>query len=172
MSRSGYSDGDDCDSEAMLRMYGWQANVQRCIGGRKGQAFMWELYLALEAIPSRQLVRSTLIDSAGQVCSLGSVAVMRGMEIPERWISNGEDDPDDYEFAEAMGPLFGLKDMLAREVMYRNDDAGESHYIDNGLAYGRLGERYNPARETRRETPAERWQRVRDWVVSELKGIP
>lgn len=172
MSRSGYVDGDGGDEHDSLRMYGWQANVQRCINGRAGQAFMWELYLSLEAIPSRQLVRSTLVDSAGQVCSLGSVAVTRHMAIPERWISSGEDDPDDYEFAEAMGPLFGLKDMLAREVMFQNDDNGDSHYIDNGLAYGRLGEHYSPSRETRRETPAERWQRMRDWVVSELKGIP
>lgn len=175
MSRSGYVDGDGGDEHDTLRMYGWQANVQRCINGRAGQAFMWELYLSLEAIPTRQLVRSTLIDSAGQVCSLGSVAVKRGMQIPERWVSNGEDCPDDYEFAEAMGPLFGLKDMLAREVMYQNDEAGDCHYLDNGLAYGRLGETWSPvnaARETRRENPGERWQRVRDWVASNLNGIP
>lgn len=172
MSRSGYSDGDDCDSDAMLRMYGWQANVQRCIGGRKGQAFMWELYLSLEAIPKRELITGALIDHNGGVCSLGSVAVSRRMDVPAQWKSTPDSEPDDYEFAQAMGPLFGLKDMLTREVMYINDDDGSHHYVDNGLTYGRIGETYNPSRETRRETPAERWQRVRDWVVSELKGIP
>ena len=49
MSRSGYSDGDCDDNESMLRMYGWQANVRRCIAGRKGQSLLWELYQALEA---------------------------------------------------------------------------------------------------------------------------
>lgn len=175
MSRSGYSDGDDCDSDAMLRMYGWQANVQRCIGGRKGQAFMWELYQSLEALPKKELITGALVDTNTQsVCSLGAVAVHRGMSIPAEFCTTGapDDEPDEFEFAQAMGPLFGLKDMLAREVMYINDEEGNHHYIDNGLAYGRLNEQYNPARQTRRETPAERWQRVRDWVVSELKGIP
>jgi hypothetical protein len=172
MSRSGYCDSDGGDEFDSLRCYGWQANVQRCIGGKQGQRFMWELYLALEALPKRELITKALIDQSGGVCSLGSVAILRGMQIPIEWTATVDSEPDDYEFAEAMGPLFGLKDMLAREVMYQNDDAGESHYIDNGLAYGRLSEIYNPCRETRLETPAERWQRVRNWVVSNLGGIP
>lgn len=61
MSRSGYIDSDGGDEGDALRVYGWQANVKRCVNGRKGQAFMWELYLSLEAISSRQLVKSTLI---------------------------------------------------------------------------------------------------------------
>ena len=38
MGRSGYTDDDDSDY-GTLRMYGWQANVRRCIFGRKGQGW-------------------------------------------------------------------------------------------------------------------------------------
>src|SRR6185312_1184289 len=73
VSRSGYTDGE-CDStEDFLRMCGWNANVRRCIAGRHGQAFMWELYQALEALPERKLIRGALEDG-GAYCSLGAVA--------------------------------------------------------------------------------------------------
>ena len=48
MSRSGYTESDgDYDT---LRVEGWRANVRRCLEGCAGQAFLWELYLALEAM--------------------------------------------------------------------------------------------------------------------------
>lgn len=170
MSRSGYQDCDGGDEFDNLRACGWQANVQRCISGRKGQAFMWELYLALEALPTRELITKALIDQSGGVCSLGSVAVFRGMTIPDDWKATADSEPDDYEFAEAMGPLFGLKDMLAREVMYQNDDSGEPRFVDDGSRV--WNKPWQPHREQRPENASERWHRVRDWVVSELKGIP
>ncbi len=114
---------------------------------------MWELYQALEAIPSRELITRALVDtSTGAMCSLGAVAVQRKLAIPAEFCTTGapDDEPDDYEFAEAMGPLFGIKDMLAREIMYENDECGcRTH-----------------------ELPGERWQRMRRWVVGRLKDIP
>jgi len=165
MSRSGYSDGE-CDStEDFLRMCVWSANVRRCIAGRTGQAFMWELYQALEALPERKLITGSLEDR-GAYCSLGAVALARGVEIPQDL--RGPVEEDDYEAAdryEAMGGFFRIKDMLAREIMWQNDDADEVHYVP-GPAKPR---RCEPTRE---ETPEERWQRVREWVVSKLRGIP
>jgi hypothetical protein len=164
MSRSGYSDGD-CDSnEDMLRMYGWQANVRRCMSGRKGQAFMWQLYLALEALPDRALVTGALVDREGSYCALGAVARFRGMEIPEQFRETEEGEPDEYEFASAMGPFLGVKDMLAREVMYHNDDDDDWHEVPGPP------KRYCSLR--RSDNPHERWLRMRAWVVEQLRGIP
>lgn len=164
MSRSGYIDGDG-DTEQMFAVYGWNANVRRCIAGRHGQAFMWELYNALEALPTHELITSGLVDQNGACCSLGAVARYRRMEIPERLRVTEEGEPDDYEFQEAMGPLLGIKNMLAREVMFYNDDADEWHEVP-GPATWRGGAL------SRAETPAERWQRMRAWVVSNLRDIP
>lgn len=166
MSRSGYSDGD-CDStEDFLRMCGWNANVRRCIGGRHGQAFMWELYQALESLPQRSLIQGSL-EHHGAYCSLGAVALARGEEIPEG-LRGTDEDEEDYEIEEryaAMGGFFGIKDMLAREIMWQNDDADCLHYTPGPP------QRHNSL-PTREETPEERWQRVRAWVVSKLRGIP
>jgi hypothetical protein len=174
MSRSGYSDGDCDDTESMLRMYGWQANVRRSIAGRKGQAFMWDLYQALEAMPRHELITGALLDtSTGAVCSLGALAVHRKMPIPPEWCTSGapDDEPDEYEFSQAMGPLFGVKDMVAREIMYENDEGGTWHWDDDGTVCH--GVRHGETRKVRHhELPTERWRRMRDWVVDNLKDIP
>jgi hypothetical protein len=176
MGRSGYQDADDYDdADGALRIYGWRANVRRYILGRQGQAFLWELYQALEALPKHEIVTGALLDtSTGAVCALGAVAVHRKMSIPPEWCTSGapDDEPCEYEFAEAMGPLFGIKDMLAREVMYENDEGDRWHWEDDGTVV-RGGIRYGETRKYRTsDTPAERWQRMRRWVVSHLKGIP
>lgn len=169
MGRSGYIEDGDCDStEDFLRMCGWNANVRRCIAGRTGQAFMWELYHALEALPEHRLIQGALEDH-GAYCSLGAVALARGQEIPaELKASEAEEEEDDYELQErysAMGCFLGIKDMLAREIMYQNDDADTLHYVEGPP-------RRNHGEPLREETPEERWQRVRGWVVRKLKGIP
>ena len=166
MSRSGYSDGDCDDTESFLRMCGWQANVKRCIAGRHGQGFLWELYQALEALPERRLITGAL-EAHGAYCSLGAVAWARGLPIPETL--RGEVDEDlEYELAEmyeGMGHMLGIKDMLAREIMWVNDEDDRLHYVE-----GPPQHRYSEP--TREETPEERWHRVRRWVVTRLKGIP
>lgn len=124
MSRSGYRYRDG-DPEVMLSVYGWNANVRRCIVGRRGQAFMWELYHALHALPERVLITGGLQDQSGTCCSLGAVGRYRGMELPAKFCITDEGEPDDYEFQAAMGPLFGIKEMLAREVMFYNDEADD-----------------------------------------------
>ena len=174
MSRAGYHEVDDCDPEDALRIAGWQANVRRCIAGRKGQALLWELYQALEALPTHEIATGALMDtSTGSVCSLGALAVHRKMAIPPAFCTTGapDDEIDEYEFAEAMGPLFGIKDMLAREIMYENDEGDRWHWEDDGTICH--GVRYGETRKYRTsDTPRERWQRMRRWVVGRLKGIP
>lgn len=171
MSRSGYTDGD-CDSqEDWLRMMGWQANVRRCMAGKNGQAFLWEFYLALESLPERVLIQGGLLDQQGTCCSLGAVARYRAMEVPKEFCITDEGEPDEYEFLEAMGPLFGIKDMLAREIMFENDDGDTWHWPDGSVCHGvPYAQRDTPIRH--HDTPEERWQRMRKWVVSKVRGIP
>jgi hypothetical protein len=168
VSRSGYIDGD-CDPEVMLSMYGWNANVRRCLAGRKGQAFLWELYQALEALPERRLITGGLVDQGGACCSLGAVAIARGIEIPEDLRVTEDGDPDEYEFVDAMGPLLGIKNMLAREVMYQNDECERLHEVP-GPVKSRWGQSHGDL--YRFENDEERWCRMRRWIVSHLKDIP
>lgn len=172
MSRSGYIDYDGGDEFDHFRAAGWSSNVRRCIAGRKGQLLMWQLYLALESLPERALITAALVDRQGSYCTLGALARYRGLTIPDdlKETEDGE-QPDEYEFAEAMGPLFGIKDMLAREVMFENDEADNWHWPDGTVCHGvPYAQRETPIR--REDTPAERWQRMREWVVSQLRGIP
>lgn len=53
-------------------------------------------------------------------------------------------DPEDHE---SVAHLFQIPHALACEVMWVNDEAGRNH-----------------------ETPRERWERVRRWIVGNLKG--
>lgn len=173
MSRSGYieSDGDDYNN---LNIGGWQANVRRCLAGRAGQSFLWELYLALQALPERVLIKGALLDTQGSYCSLGAVARFRGLTIPEELRETVEGDPDDdSDFYEAVTPLLDIKELLAREIMYQNDECDRSRPIGimERHSYGPRGQFWY-SEITRTDTPAERWQRMRKWVVSKLKGIP
>ena len=76
MSRIEYNEMDDTAS--MLRGYAWEANTTRAINGRRGQALLRELEVALVALPSQQLVSGDLVlDDGG--CALGALAVHRTM---------------------------------------------------------------------------------------------
>jgi hypothetical protein len=174
MSRSGYRDYDDGDANDNLRQMGWAANVRRCIAGRVGQAFLWELYLSLGALPKQELITGGLIDSDGACCSLGAVALRRGKEIPPELRVNETEEPEDYELeeaGEAMIAFLDVKDMLGREIMFENDEHDNWHDPDTGVVvYGW------PCKEKRKvrteDTPHERWLRMRRWCVGRLRGIP
>jgi hypothetical protein len=129
MGRAGYVENDDWDSS--IAALGWGPNVRRCLAGKRGQAFLWELYQALEALPRRELITGVLQNSVGGVCALGAVAVARGVEIPPELGAEADED-DEYAFQDALGPLLGIRDMLAREVMYENDECGRWHWAADG----------------------------------------
>lgn len=172
MSRSGYTESDgDYDTADMLRMYGYQANVNRHIAGRAGQKFLWELYLALEALPKRELITDTLMDKEGAYCALGAVARYRNIAIPAELGTESHDeygDPyDDCDFYDAAASLLNIRDLMAREVMYVNDECGDTHEVP-----GPTTSRYGSAGLWRLENEEERWARMRRWVVSRLKDIP
>lgn len=131
MSRSGYV--DDYDDDETGRQNLWWANVARSIRGKRGQAFLREMAAALDAMPVKELIAEELV-KGGAVCAIGAVAVARRLDVSKL-------DPED---AGGVAETFGISKPLAREIVYENDEPGDS------------------------ETPAARWVRMRKWVSEHL----
>jgi hypothetical protein len=107
MSRSGYS--DDLHQGELNR---YRANVERAIGGKRGQAFLREMATALDAMPVKELIANDVVRSDQSVCAIGSVALARGMNVAEL------DVHDRHDVAKA----FGVAPALAAEIAFMNDD--------------------------------------------------
>lgn len=124
------------DCEDQWASIRWRGAVTAAISGRRGQAFMRELLDALDALPEKRLVKGAL-EADGEVCAIGSVLRQRGTAMP----NVHEYDWDDFAWQE-LAKLAGVADAMAREIMYENDECGGW-----------------------KETPEERWTRVRAWVA-------
>jgi hypothetical protein len=141
MSRSGYSDDND-DNWSLIC---WRGAVNSALRGKRGQAFLTELATALDAMPVKRLVTEQL-QADGDFCTLGVVGQSRGLDMTVI-------DPDD---AEAVADRFGIASAMAREIVWENDD-------HPGV--------YDPQQGWRRETPEERWTRMRKWVDKQIKEV-
>lgn len=144
MSRSGYS--DDCDNN--WSHICWRGAVNSALRGKRGQSFLRELAAAMDAMPVKRLVTEEL-QADGEFCTLGVVGNARGMDMHVI-------DPDD---AETVAHKFGLASAMVREIVWENDEHP-----------GVYGLREDGTQGWRRETPEERWSRMRAWVNSNLKG--
>ena len=137
MSRSGYRDDYD-DDDGALNL--WRANVDRAIGGKRGQDFLLEMASALDAMPVKELVADEVVRDSAHVCAMGAVAVARGLDVSKV-------DPEDPE---AVAATFGIARAMACEIAFENDERAQW-----------AGQH--------QETPAERWTRMRKWVSDHLK---
>lgn len=108
MSRSGYSD----DGEIPVAL--WRKAVDHAILGKRGQAFLYELAAALDAMPVKELIAEEIVSASGEVCAIGAVAVARKLDVTRL------DDGD----GEAVGQAFGVARTLACEIAYQNDEWG------------------------------------------------
>lgn len=143
MSRSGYVDDMGFDGEQWAHIR-WRGAVKSAIRGRRGQAFLRDLAIAMDALPEKRLIAEDLIlkqDSpdgkAGDVCALGALGVARKIDMSEI---------DPYDACQ-VAPAFDIAEALAREVVYVND---EDTYM--------------------METPEARFIRVRKWVESQIRS--
>jgi hypothetical protein len=109
MSRSGYSEDYDETFPNAGALY--SENVNRAIQGKRGQAFMRDLVLALDALPEKRLISESLVHD-GEVCAIGAVGLARGVDM------SGV-NPDD---AARVGKMFGIAEAMAKEVVYQNDE--------------------------------------------------
>lgn len=154
MSRSGYSDDFDVDQWAHIC---YRGSVKSALTGKRGQAFLRETLAALDAMPVKELAPDSLVNAAGQYCTLGAVGAARGIDMQGI-------DPDD---AKQVAESFGIAESMAREIVHVNDQWDRYIYTD----------RHGPPRspfwndlgwDRREATPAERWQRMRDWIASKI----
>jgi hypothetical protein len=107
MSRSGYSDG--VDQWDLIR---WRGAVASSIRGQRGQAFLRELVVALDAMPVKRLIAREL-RQGGEVCTLGAIGATRGVDLEAL-------DPKDYS---TLASIFGVASPLIQEIEWKNDDA-------------------------------------------------
>jgi hypothetical protein len=142
MSRHGYVefDGDDPLQEGR-----WRGAVLSALRGKRGQSFFKEMLQALDEMPIKALAARSFT-RGGEICALGSVAVKRGIDVSDFEAGEGEDSWDDEIDHDALAEVFGIAPVMAREIMYENDEGA-----------------YN-------ETPEHRWKRVRAWVVRNIRS--
>lgn len=107
MSRSGYSD----DVE-FLELY--RASVRRAIRGKRGQRFLHELAATMDAMPEKRLIMHELIAENGEMCTIGTVCKIRGIDV----------SGVDVEDPESIGQLVGISRSMAAEIEYENDECG------------------------------------------------
>lgn len=131
MSRAGYTE----DVEDQWQLICWRGAVASGIRGKRGQAFLREMLTAMDAMPEKKLVAHEL-EMDGQVCAIGSVGRVRGIDMSQI-------DPENYG---KVADTFGISEALAREIVYENDEGG-----------------------WRDDTPEKRFQRMRAWIVSNLR---
>lgn len=143
MGRSGYDD----DMSGNWSFICYRGAVKSAINGARGQMFLREMLTALDALPYKALIANDLEGHAKQsVSHWGIVDVPAVCAIgavgKKRFIDMTMIDAYDTE---AVATTFGIADAMAREIMFENDEGG------------------------RRETPEQRFHRVRQWVVDHLR---
>jgi hypothetical protein len=142
MSRSGYDDCDD-DRWSFIMYRGMVASATR---GRRGQALLKDILIAMNAMPVKRLIAHEL-EQESSVCAIGAAGRLRGVDMSGL-------DPDDPE---TVAGRFDVADCLAREIVWMNDECGYTH------------EWLPDQRQWREETPEERFRRMRKWVRSQIK---
>ena len=128
------------DIDDPLHLGRWRAAVNSALRGRRGQAFLKEMLAALDALPAKRLVRDTLEVELGMPFHRGDVCAI-GSVGRVRGLDMSGIDPYDNEHIAAQ---FGIAHAMACEVMYWNDEC------------------------RRRETPEQRFDRMRKWIVETI----
>lgn len=117
----------------------WEANQERSLRGRKGQAALKRLETALLALPEPKLVADVIQDADGLVCALGALAKYEhyegSLELPQRptddandeewnaWYS--DDDCEGKAVEDAMLALakeLNVPQLVAIAIIARNDE--------------------------------------------------
>jgi hypothetical protein len=144
MSRSGYTE----DVEDPWPLIRWRGQVASAIRGKRGQAFLRELVEALDALPEKKLIAHEFVVYAPSFVppTLSKHVVPGVCAIGSVGLKRGVDllavDPDNYD---RIAAIFGIAHQLVQEIEYINDEA---------LCYA---------------TPEQRWQKIRDWAVQQLR---
>lgn len=154
MSRSGYS--DDCEQWDLIR---WRGQVASAIRGKRGQAFLLEMWKAMQALPVHRLTANELENEYdGAVCAIGSVGKARGVDMSNL-------DPEDYG---AIASAFGIPHQLAREIMYMNDEWDAGRYVE---AAGPVRNPWHRVVVFVPANPERRFERMKKWIEDNLRPV-
>lgn len=132
---------EDCDEQWQHAL--WRGTVANSVRGKRGQAALKEMLAALDALPAKRLCREELEVDTGMPFHRGDVCALGALG-KARGIDLSKLDPEDTE---TVAGAFNIAEPLAREIVWMNDEAGY-----------------------RRETPEQRFARVRAWVASAIKS--
>lgn len=168
MGRSGYS--DDCGDDDALALGRWRQAVKRAIEGKRGQAFLRELVVALDAMDDKRLWPNSFATADGEFCALGVVGARRGVRMDDL----GDDDDCDPRF---VGDRFGISMALAAEIMYLNDEGAvdEWKWVDVEICgpvrphYPDYGRHTRSVRVHNDRHAEQRWAEMRKWAVRNLR---
>lgn len=133
---------DDIDQKDFAM---WRGRVASAMRGKRGQKMLRDLRDALDAMPEKRLVSRVLQTSDGDSCALGRLASYKGHDLTKH---EGDDESDLFDLNTELAGLFNVAECLIQEVEYMNDDG----------AY--------------KETPEQRWERMRRWVDRHIAQPP
>src|SRR3989304_4835017 len=97
---------DDYDENFPNQAALYEANTERALAGKRGQAFLREMESALIALPRKELIEGRVCH-LGQVCAMGALALKRRMDTGEKfeaaikWLEDeapGEGDASETAF--------------------------------------------------------------------------
>lgn len=156
--RINWSDEEDQPGQFAL----WEANCQRSIRGRKGQAELRELEAALLALPEKRLIRDALVDDQGGVCAIGCYAQHKGLDLSTF-------DPEDE--SDEVGVAAGMPRLVAWSIVALNDVTLDTVWeVAEGPVQRGYGSYKGGIPLVRDMTPEERYEKVLAWVRRALKG--
>lgn len=157
--RIGYSDDEDFPGQFEL----WQANCQRSLNGKKGQAALKELEVALLALRDKRLIADKLQDANGDVCALGALARYKGQLIATAEAEDGaEDEWEENDMdaeMEEFGVSLGMPRLVAWKVVSKNDIEIRGTYDYSKEPRGT----FVPV------TPEQRYERLLAWVQQKIQ---
>lgn len=136
-----YSDEEDYPGQFGL----WQANCERSLRGKEGQAELRELRAALLALPEKRLIHQDLEDGQGGVCAIGAYGRHKGVDLSK---FERDYDTDEVGIAGGMPRLVAWKVVEMNDVQFNRYMTPEQRY-EKMLAWveSKLAERSPALRE-------------------------
>jgi len=139
---------DDCYDEDFPNQAAlYEANTERALKGKRGQAFLREMEAALLALPRKRLIEGNIC-MGGEVCAIGALALKRlvdggkSLEAALAWLEErAPHNSDAHETADFAERHFKVLERFSFKMAYVNDEHGYTN-----------------------DTPEQRYDTVLGWV--------
>lgn len=131
-----FSEDEDFNNASIL----WEANQERSLKSKRGQAALRRLEAALLALPEPKLIADAIETPDGLVCGLGALAKYEhyegSLELPQKpaedasheewdeWYTHGDYDGEATEDAMlALAAALNVPKLVAVAIIHENDDS-------------------------------------------------